>query len=183
MVSDDLIVPKARLTKCSRYLIETGNPEDSLKFLQLAQTLLENAPDMDDLALAYTYQVQAQAANLTTQIDMCLSKAKMSLEILQKIDFSNHMEHFNALPRAHNELCEALIMGRNYEEAMAPANTAIELLKTHLPSHYPIFAVCNKAFLLWRQGGQAESREASKLLEEALAWQKKSFGEGHVAFK
>jgi len=106
----------------------------------------------------------------------------MGLEILKKFDFSKYMDKYNMLARAYNEKAEALMLSGRYEEAMEPEDMAIKLYKT-IPNHYPIFAVANKAFLLWRKGGHAECREASNICEEALTWQKEALGSDHVAYK
>lgn len=168
-----------------RYQIERGLPQESLKLLQLAQPLLESALVTDQFTLAYAYQVHAQAANLTNSSSIAVTQAKQSLEILEAFDFSERMQDFNALPRAYSEVSEALIMEHRYDEAMLHARKAIPLFISMGDQirYYPIHAVCNLAVCLWNKGGEDNFREASQVLNDALASQTKFFGADHSEYR
>ena len=167
-----------RLTDIRRYRGLRGAPSEALAFLDLAQTLLENAPTEDTLALAFVYWAQTEIACLTGQNG--LPQAMKCLELCQSVDFADYPNESSTLPVAYHEVGEALTANRSYEEALTYDEQACTLHMS-VPGWDKDFETIvntrvNMAFCLWRIGGEENIAKAERMMEEALEVRAKAFG-------
>ena len=147
---------------------------------QLSQSLLEAAPNVENLTLAHTHWAQAELQCWIGHNEEGLSEAMKCLEIIQAYGFSTEMQRHKGLQLAYHNVAETLIWNRKFSKALSYENHSIQALQS-IPDwekkyNSVVAPMCNKCLCLWQLGEKSNLEEASELLSGILATGEREYG-------
>lgn len=161
-------VKTAGRTHSNRYWVERGNLEESGPYFESCIALCDLAPEDTWETRGDNLGCMAQVANMSNDYKTAINYAAESLAV-----FEVHGQNTWRLAQAYNELSEAYIAARRYEEAVNQADLSINAywsLPTYDPPDWPRM---NKGVSLCNLG---RLDEAWDVLESYLEFRENTFG-------
>lgn len=148
--------------------MERGNLDECQSYQKFCQQLCKLDPDATKITCGDNEGCMAQVANILGDYEAAIARAIKSVEI-----FEVHDKFGWRLPQAYNELSEAFVAARRWNEAVEQADLAIKGYFALPEDDYPDWAVMNKGYALYQEG---RLDEASKVLENYLNHRERIFG-------
>ena len=163
-----------------RYLSARGGYTQALPLNRAAQRLAEEAPVVDNMVLAMTHNNHFEHAFITSDYDNALLHSQAFVKLAEKHpDIQARNQSFGFKYLAYNDLAEALMCCKRWDEAITYCDRAIHARSVDGIGLSPAGAMYNKAHCLWRKG---LPDAAWKVLEEYASMRQNYFSGGE-AFK